>query len=59
MTLSDRYPGDLGLGADPAVIWFEDFEAGSVAAVVGRYDQAQGMARMSLTNYAPSGIRSR
>jgi hypothetical protein len=53
--LSDRYPGDNGLGGDPAVIWFEDFEAASVAAVTGRYDQAQGMARMQLTTDAPKG----
>src|SRR5688572_23610822 len=55
MTLSDRYPGDVGLGADPAVIWFEDFEAGSVSAITGRYDQAQGTARMQLVTDAPSG----
>lgn len=27
-TLSDRYPGDVGIGADPAVIFFDDFEDG-------------------------------
>jgi hypothetical protein len=47
-TLSDQYPGDVGLGGDPAVVWFEDFEAGTVAAVTARYDQAQGAARMAL-----------
>lgn len=47
-TLSDQYPGDVGLGGDPAVVWFEDFEEGSVGAVTARYDQAQGMARMQL-----------
>ena len=55
MTLSDRYPGDVGLGADPAVIWFEDFEAGSVSAITGRYNQAQGTARMALSTDSPSG----
>jgi len=30
------------------VVWFEDFEAGSVAAVTDRYDQVQGEARMAL-----------
>jgi len=54
-TLSDRYPGDVGLGGDPAVIWFEDFEEGSVGAVTSRYNQAQGMARMQLTTDAPHG----
>ena len=28
MTLSDRYPGDVGLADDPAVLFFDDFEAG-------------------------------
>jgi len=27
-TLSDRYPGDVGLADDPAVLFFDDFEAG-------------------------------
>lgn len=54
-TLSDQYPGDVGLGSDPAVIWFEDFEEGSLGAVTGRYDQAQGMARMQLVTDAPVG----
>jgi hypothetical protein len=48
MLLSDQYPGDVGLGGDPAVVWFEDFEEGSVAQVTARYDQAQGPARMQL-----------
>jgi hypothetical protein len=53
--LSDDYPGDVGLGADPAVIWFEAFDAGSVAAVTDRYDQAQGQARMQLVTDQPPG----
>ena len=54
-TLSDQYPGDVGLGSDPAVIWFEDFEEGSVAAITSRYNQAQGMARMQVTSDAEHG----
>ena len=27
-TLSDRYPGDVGIGADPAVLFHDDFEGG-------------------------------
>lgn len=53
--LAEDYPGDQGLGADPAVVWFEDFEAGSVAAVTARYDQAQGAARMQLVTPPPAG----
>lgn len=48
--LSDLYPGDVGLGSDPAVVWFEDFEEGSVSAITGRYDQAQGTARMTVVS---------
>jgi len=55
MTLSDQYPGDMGLGGDPAVVWFEDFEEGSLAAVTARYNQVQGMARMQLVTDAPRG----
>jgi hypothetical protein len=46
--LSALYPGDVGLGGDPAVIWFEDFEEGTVGAITARYDQAQGSARMQV-----------
>ena len=49
-TLSGQYPGDVGLGDDPGVVWFEDFEEGSVAAVDTRYDQTQGDARKQLVS---------
>jgi len=54
-TLSDDHPGDVGLGGDPAVVWFEDFEGGDVAAITGRYDQAQGTARMQVLGDQPPG----
>jgi hypothetical protein len=47
-TLSDDHPGDVGLGGDPAVVWYEDFEEGTVAAVRGRYNTSAGAARMQL-----------
>ncbi len=52
--LSTMYPGDTGIGGDPAVVWYEDFEEGSVAAVTARYDQADGTARMMLTADQPA-----
>src|SRR5512144_2305686 len=55
-TLSGKHPGDVGLGSDPAVIWFEDFESGSLGTITGRYDQVQGTARMQLVSDAPSGM---
>jgi len=53
--LADDYPGDLGLGADPAVVWFEDFEGASVPTITGRYDQSQGQARMEFVSDGPAG----
>jgi hypothetical protein len=53
--LADDYPGDDGIGGDPAVVWFEGFDAASVDAVTTRYDQAQGQARMELVGDQPAG----
>ncbi len=36
--LAAKYPGDVGIDQDPDVIWVENFEEGSVAALVQRYD---------------------
>src|SRR5262245_56375912 len=54
-TLSDHYPGDVGIGGDPAVVWFEDFQAGSVVQITSRYDQAQGTAQMQVVPDVPPG----
>jgi hypothetical protein len=52
--LSDDYPGDVGIGADPAVVWYEGFEAATVAAITARYDDAGGTARMELVADQPA-----
>jgi hypothetical protein len=57
-TLSAEHPGDIGLGSDPDVIWFEDFEEGSLDAIAARYDQVQGRSRWSLVTDTPSGTGS-
>ena len=36
--LAAKHPGDVGLDADPDVVWTESFEEGSVAAMLARYD---------------------
>lgn len=36
--LADKYRGDRGIGDDPAVLLFEDFEAGEVADLAKRWD---------------------
>jgi len=46
--LADRYPCDQGIGADPDVVWHEDFEAGSVAAITARYNAYQNPGSMAL-----------
>jgi hypothetical protein len=51
--LASKYPGDVGLDKDPAVVWAESFEEGSVAAVVARYDDHKNDAGMSLVADVP------
>ena len=36
--LAAMYPGDVGMKADPDVVWTEDFEEGSASALFARYD---------------------
>ncbi len=55
-TLAARYPGDRGMGSDPAVVWFEDFEEGSIAAIGARYDQVRDDGGFELVRDTPSGI---
>lgn len=54
-SLAAAYPGDVGLGSDPAVVWFEDFEAGSLAAIAARYDQTHDAGRWTLVTDTPNG----
>ncbi len=53
-TLAAKYPGDVGIGADPSVVWHEDFEEGGVAAVVARYDSYSNSAGMILITDRPA-----
>jgi hypothetical protein len=57
-TLSDDHPGDVGLGGDPSVVWFEDFEEGSISAISARYDQVNDNGRFSLVTDTPNGTGS-
>jgi hypothetical protein len=56
-TLASQYPGDVGMANDPDVIWSENFEAGSVAAIVGRYSDVNNQAGMSLAANVPAKSR--
>src|SRR5256885_6773056 len=53
--LADRYPCDQGIAGDPAVVWAENFEEGSVSAVTARYDDHKNAGGMALVTDKPSG----
>src|SRR5213596_2672030 len=53
--LADRYPCDRGIAGDPAVVWAESFEEGSVSAVTSRYDDYKNAGGMALVPDKPSG----
>jgi hypothetical protein len=53
-TLAGRYPGDIGIGSDPAVVLYENFEEGSVATVVSRYDSHTNSPGMALVTDHPA-----
>ena len=53
-TLAEEYPGDVGIGDDPAVVWAENFEAGSVDAVLARYDDFKNQPGMALEADVPA-----
>lgn len=57
-TLSEDHPGDVGMAGDPDVVWFEDFEEGSLAAIADRYDQVRDNGRWALVTDTPSGSGS-
>ena len=53
-TLAAKYPGDIGIGADPAVIWDENFSEGSVSAVAARYSTVVNTGGMALVADIPT-----
>lgn len=59
VTLSQQYPGDVGMASDPSVVWMENFEEGSVSAVLARYDTYDDQAGMALiADHPPSSSGS-
>src|SRR6059058_1382835 len=52
--LADRYPCDRGIAGDPAVVWAESFEEGSVSAVTSRYNDYKNAGGMALVPDKPS-----
>jgi hypothetical protein len=51
-TLSQRYPGDVGIGADPAVLFHDDFESGW-----GRWDAPKQNTTHLILENDPSAAR--
>src|SRR5438046_5695894 len=53
--LADRYPCDRGIAGDPAVVWAENFEEGSVSAVPARYSDYKNPGGMDRFTGTPAG----
>ena len=53
--LASKYPGDAGIENDPNVIFAENFEEGSVPAVVSRWEDSERTDIMSLVPDVPVG----
>src|SRR5438128_9702964 len=53
--LADRYPCDRGIAGDPAVVWAENFEEGSVPVVTARYNDYKNPGGMALVTDKPAG----
>jgi hypothetical protein len=53
-TLAAKYPGDIGIGADPAVVWNENFSESSVSAVAAKYSTVVNTGGMSLVADIPA-----
>jgi len=51
--LAAKYPGDAGLANDPNVVFAEDFESGSLAAVRERWESVKNAEGMALSADAP------
>jgi hypothetical protein len=57
-TLAAQHPGDRGLGQDPAVVFFDDFQAGTVDAVAARYSEVKNKSAMTVVADHPPGSAS-
>jgi Big-like domain-containing protein len=53
--LSSLYPGDVGIENDPAVIFVEQFEEGSISNIVPRWGDVKNPGGMQLVTEVPPG----
>jgi hypothetical protein len=56
--LATQYPGDRGISTDRAVVFYEDFDEGSVAVLSVRYDDVRNSAGVTLVDDHPAGSPS-
>lgn len=54
-TLAASHPGDVGMMTDPSVVLYENFNEGSIAAVLARYDSHKNSDEMALVADHPAG----
>ena len=47
--IAAKYPGDVGIQNDPNVIFTENFEEGTIKALISRWDEAKNSEQMSFT----------
>jgi len=52
--IAAKYPGDIGITNDPDVVFVEDFEEGSLAAVKARWESIKDSGVMSLSTNVPA-----
>ncbi len=52
--ISSHYPGDVGIDADPNVVFYDGFEAASVTDIVARYEDAKDAGLAISSDVAPS-----
>ena len=57
--IAARYPGDHGIERDRAVIFVEDFDAGSLAAIAKRWDSVKDRQIMSRSKDVPADSADR
>ncbi len=53
--IARRYPGDVGIAGDPAVLFAEDFEEGTLTGATDRWDDVRSATILSLTSEVPPG----
>src|SRR5512142_324536 len=53
-TLASKYPGDVGMQNDPAIVWMESFEEGSTSAVTSRYESHANVPGLTLEADVPA-----